>query len=215
MHSTHSAHPRSGITLIELLVAIASLCILVVVLLPALGTTSRKAPVTACANNLKQIALGQLLWVNDHPSTNYPASDAIYGRLVASGDIVSYYKALSNELLSPKILSCPSDSRRPVDDFRSLTTNHLSYFLNLDAMRAFDPSTALNGDRHLSFTPPRHGQTVTLNTNVSMQWTKGLGHRVSGNISFLDGSVQRTLNRDLATALLSPSNKLPRRLLFP
>ncbi len=215
MHLPHSAHSRSGITLIELLVAIASLCILVVVLLPALGTTNRKAPVTACANNLKQIALGQLLWVNDHPSTNYPASDARYRRLLASGDIASYYKALSNELVSPKILSCPSDSRRPVDDFRSLTTNHLSYFLNLDAIRAFDPSTALNGDRHLSFTPTRHGQTVTLNTNISMQWTKGLGHGVSGNISFLDGSVQRTINSDLATALLSASNTVPFRLLFP
>lgn len=215
MHSTHSAHPRSGITLIELLVAIASLCVLVAVLLPALATNNRKAPATACINNLKQAALGQLTWANDHLATNYSSNDAIYGRLVASGDIASYYKALSNELVSPKILSCPSDSRRPVDDFRSLTTNHLSYFLTLDAMKAFDPLNALNGDRHLSFSPARHGQTVTLDTNVTMRWTKQLGHGVSGNISFLDGSVQRTLNRDLATALQSPSNKLPCRLLFP
>ena len=107
----------------------------------------------ACVNNLKQVMLGQIVWANDHPSTNLPASDTGFGRLLSSGDIASYYKTLSNELLSPKILAGPADSRKPAGDFRSLTTNHLSYFLNLDATSGIDASTAINGDRHITFTP--------------------------------------------------------------
>jgi prepilin-type processing-associated H-X9-DG protein len=169
----------------------------------------------ACVNNLKQVMRGQIVWANDHPSTNPPASDTGFGRLLSSVDISSYYKTLSNELLSPKILTCPSDSRKPVDDFRSLTTNHLSYFLNLDAMSGIDASTAFNGDRHITFAPVPHGPIVILTTNLSMQWTKKLGHRDRGNVALVDGSVQRTSSRYLATTLLPPSNTVPQRLLFP
>ena len=169
----------------------------------------------ACVNNLKQVMLGQMVWANDHRSTNLPAGDVGFGRLLSSGDIASYYKTLSNELVSPKILACPSDSRKPAPDFQSLTTNHLSYFLNLDAMSGVDASTVVNGDRHITFTPAPHGPNVILTTNLSMQWTKKLGHGDMGNISFLDGSVQKTTSRYLATTLLSPSNTVPQRLLFP
>ena len=62
-------------------------------------------------NNLRQVALGEIVWSNDHRSTNLPAGDAGFGWLLSSGDITSYYLALSNELVSPKILACPSDSR--------------------------------------------------------------------------------------------------------
>ena len=43
------------------------------------------------------------------------------------------------------------------DGIALLTTNHLSYFLNLDAMSGIDASTAVNGDRHIAFTPTRQG----------------------------------------------------------
>jgi type II secretory pathway pseudopilin PulG len=215
MKLTPHANRPDGLTMIELLAVLACLFILVGLLLPRLGKSGVKAPVTACISNLKQVALGQFIWANDHLSTNLPASDAGIDRLLSSSDIASYYKTLSNELLSPKILTCPSDSRKPVNDFRSLTTNHLSYFLNMDAMAGIDASTPVNGDRHITFTPAPNGQIVTLTTNLSMQWTKKLGHGVMGNISFIDGSVQKTINRDLAATLLPPSNTVPQRLLFP
>ena len=169
----------------------------------------------ACVNNLKQVMRGQIVWANDHPSTNPPASDTGFGRRLSSGDISSYYKTLSNELLSPKILTCPSDNRKPAPDFQSLTTNHLSYFLNLDAMSGIDASTAFNGDRHITFTPAQHGPIVILTTNLTMQWTKKLGHRDLGNVALVDGSVQKTSNRDLTLILLPRSNTVPHRLIFP
>lgn len=200
--------------MIELLAVLACLCILIGLLLPALSKSGR-TQMPVCMSNLKQVVLGEMVWSNDHRSTNLPAGDAGFGRLISSGDITSYYLALSNELVSSKILACPSDSRKPAPDFRSLTTNHLSYFLNINATSYIDASTAVNGDRHITFTPTPNGQIVTLTTNLSMQWTKGAGHDGFGNVALVDGSVQRTSSRELTMMLLPPSNSVPQRLLFP
>ena len=219
MKLTGPDNRQTGLTMIELLVVLACLGLLIGLLLPSLGGASQRTSVVRCISNLKQVALGEIIWAYDHRSegliTNLPAGDAGFGRLLSFGGIASYYQALSNELVSPVILACPSDSRTPAPDFRSLTTNHLSYFLNLETKSGIDTSTAINGDRHISFTPTPLGQTVTLTTNLSMQWTKKLGHNGVGNLALVDGSVQKTTSRDLATTLLFPSNTVPHRLLFP
>ena len=208
-----------GLTMIELLVVLACLCLLIALLLPRVCKNLQKTPMTACVNNLKQVMLGQIASADDYNSRglaeNLPVDAAGARKSLTHGGIASYFQALSNLLGSPKTLTCPSDSRKPADDFRSLTTNHLSYFLNLDAMSGIDASTAFNGDRHITFAPVPHGPIVILTTNLSMQWAKKLGHRDRGNVALVDGSVQKTSNRDLAATLLPRSNTVPQRLLFP
>jgi prepilin-type N-terminal cleavage/methylation domain-containing protein/prepilin-type processing-associated H-X9-DG protein len=71
--STNVRNLRRAFTLIELLVVIAIIAILAAMLLPALSKAKAKAQQARCLNNLKQIALGTLMYLDDNKST-FPGS---------------------------------------------------------------------------------------------------------------------------------------------
>lgn len=144
---------QTGLAAFEVLVVLVTLGLVAgfFILYPPRKAKSA-APMTACRSNLKQVALAQAVWANDNGpdggTTNLPLAFPSMASVLRSGGIVSYYQSLSNELIQPRILNCPSDNRNYATNFSSLTASHISYFLNLEALSDVDASKVMNGDRY-------------------------------------------------------------------
>ena len=69
---------RPGFTLIELLVVVAIIALLAAILFPVFSRAREKARQTSCASNLKQLALGVLLYTQDFDETYPPPQQCIW-----------------------------------------------------------------------------------------------------------------------------------------
>src|SRR3954447_5858107 len=130
-----------GFTLIELLVVIAIIAILASLLLPSLSEAKEKARRAKCISNLKQVTLAFKLFATDgeerYPWHTLPILGGTFGPLAAEG--WRNYLAVSNELVTPKIVVCPSEGSRKklVTEWWEFTAvgnqdNCLSYFTGFD-----------------------------------------------------------------------------------
>jgi len=64
-----------GFTLVELLVVIGIIALLISILLPALNKAREAANSVTCASNVRQLALGAIMFAHDHKQNLPPATD--------------------------------------------------------------------------------------------------------------------------------------------
>lgn len=219
------AQRKSGFTLIEILIVVATILLIVFVMLPMLTRTSHRGHRhgISCTSNLKQIGLSFRLFSNDHDDAfPFAVPSASGGTLefTNSPQVFLHFEAMSNELVTPKVLRCPKDSKKQrASDFLHTTNatsfqsnSNLSYFVSFDADEG-KPERLLSGDRNVTGGIFTNGFLRLLKTNSPAGWTTEL-HTNSGNIGLSDGSVLQTTAQQLQQQLRT--NTLPTiRLAIP
>lgn len=198
---------RNALTLVEALVLLAIVAVFAALLLPALSRPRRSNRIP-CLSNLKQVGLGFRLYANDHEdqfpwavSTNINETNTSGSReLVSSPEVFRHYQAASNELVTPKVLVCPTERNRFKEaDFTKFSNANLSYFVGLDA-DASKPQNLLSGDRSVSGGVLSNGFLRLLTPTNEAGWTPEMHNRV-GNVGLADGSVQQLTDQSLQRQL--------------
>ena len=200
------ARSCSGFTLKELVVVIAVMVVVTLLALPSFRSAKVKAQRVACFSHLLQIGLAHRLWSGDFGGTNClnppQVSTNAGGALepAVQGQVWRVFQLMSNELNTPKILACPTDTRRRAASFSVLSNTNLSYFISLDANENH-PHSLLSGDRNLEVAgQPLPAGAVTLTTN-HVGWTDAQ-HQGCGNVGLADGSGRQLSNAGLRVYLV-------------
>ncbi len=99
-----------------------------------------------------------------------------------------HFQVLSNEIVVPKALVCPADTRLPAANLSALQNANLSYFVGVNA--DYDrPGSVLAGDRNIANVPPSNPSIVHGGVGSRLLWTGEL-HEAKGNVLFSDAHVE-------------------------
>ena len=195
---------NAGFTRVELLVVIVvGVVVLGGTLWPAFSNAKAKAKRISCVCRLKNVGLAHRIFATDNAelfpwersladATNRMNFPDLRG-LSAGDQVVRIYQSLSNELSTPRILTCAADMRKPARDWGTLTTNNVSYFVGLSARESL-PQTLMAGDRNLVLNGNRLAGRVELKGGAGVTWGEDI-HRFQGSVAMGDGSVQQLSSR--------------------
>jgi len=202
---------RGGFTLIELLVVIAIIAILAALLLQALAKAKSKAQRTACVNNQKQIGLSLIMWAGDHGDRFPSTVDVLEGGSKARYKTWEHFITMTNELVTAKILNCPSDRAKQIaSDFsssatglRTLKNASISYVVGTGAIPE-RPAAHIASDRNLLGKEGEgcgpsaiYGPITRLRVADNPSWDNTI-HVNAGNMVLADGSAHQFTQTGLA-----------------
>jgi prepilin-type processing-associated H-X9-DG protein len=186
-------------SLIELIVLLVAVVLLVLVVVPALTRAKQKSQQIDCMNNLKQIGWAFRLWSGDNADRfvmQYSTNEG--GTLEVANEVWRSFLVMSNELHTPLLLACPSDSSHPTRSWSALANSNISYFVGLDADEIM-PELPLSGDSHLTSGQSITNRSLIVQSNDVVRWT-AQRHEGKGNFGFADGNVRLLGNPELKEA---------------
>ncbi|HEY3397066.1 MAG TPA: prepilin-type N-terminal cleavage/methylation domain-containing protein [Armatimonadota bacterium] len=130
---------RHGFTLIELLVVIAIIAILAAILFPVFARARAKAQQSNCLSNVKQIALGIIMYTSDN-NERYP----LYRFTDSAGHFYCWWNGVDPYVKNMQLWKCPSDATTGmiVDDPAQIPPSYgRSYAGNPNVMNTNGTST--------------------------------------------------------------------------
>src|ERR1700720_66050 len=116
---------RRALTLIDVLVVIFLSVVLVVLILLAqpISSVKTKSPRIMCASNLQHAGLAFRDWEEDH-NGHYPmqgfTNELGVMAYPSASNVFRCFQSLSNYLVDPKFLICPTDQRKKATNFSLL-----------------------------------------------------------------------------------------------
>jgi prepilin-type N-terminal cleavage/methylation domain-containing protein len=200
MSALGDTRARRAFTLVELLAVITIIAILAALLLPALAQGRAHAKRVQCIHQLQQLGAGFHLFAHDHNNQFPMAVPMASGgslEFAQNGYLVNgmfyfafrHFQTLSNEVVTPRILVCPSDTRSPAPSFAALHNDNVSYFVGVKALYG-QADAILAGDRNLTNDWLKTSAILTLGPNSTLRWTEEL-HRFKGDLLLADGHVEQ------------------------
>ena len=185
---------RRGLSLVEVAFVLATVLLVGAAFLPRMTRCKAPSQRVACTSSLKQIGLSHRLYANDHGDQfPFAVSNEFGGTLsfTNSRQVSRHFEALSNELVTPKVLVCSTDRGRVrAADFQTpLSNSNISYFVGLDAKET-QPQSVLSGDRNVTGGRLTNGFLRLVSSKDKMGWTREL-HDTAGNIGLGDGSAMQ------------------------
>ena len=214
MNTVRPIQNRAGVTLLELLLVIFIIAILAAVFLPVIGRTKTRSRQVDCLSQLRQVGIAHHAFAHDHNGKfpfQVPMREGGTLELIQNvGGTVQtafqHFRALSNDLITPRVLTCPADKRTRADSFSEFRNENLSYFVSVTSDYS-RPDEVLCGDRNIRLDGESSLSIMRFTSSSHVAWTGEL-HEYDGNLLFTDTHVERRSSAALHGALTDSSNRV-------